>query len=125
MTSTLDDFAAFYQMHLNGGSYHGIRVLSEQAVAEMHSRQAKLELLMSGPYGKDYGLAFFIDRLDDKGSARAITHPGLFGTTPWLDLDRELVGVFFVQSNFMKVMSLVRRIQDKVREIVPVSAGGR
>ena len=125
MTSTLDDFAAFYQMHLNGGSYHGIRILSEQAVAEMHSRQAKLELLMTGPYGKDYGLAFFIDRLDDKGNARAITHPGLFGTTPWLDIDRELVGVFFVQSNFMRVMSLVHRAQDKVREIVPVSAGVR
>ena len=51
----------------------------------MHTRQAKLELLMAGPYGNDYGLAFFLDRLDDKGQARLITHPGLFGTTPWLD----------------------------------------
>jgi CubicO group peptidase (beta-lactamase class C family) len=28
MTSTLDDFAAFYQMHSNGGSYRGRRILS-------------------------------------------------------------------------------------------------
>jgi CubicO group peptidase (beta-lactamase class C family) len=124
MSSTLDDFAAFYQMHLNGGTYRGCQVLSEQAVATMHTRQAKLELLMAGPYGNDYGLAFFLDRLDDKGQARSLTHPGLFGTTPWLDLDRELVGVFFVQSNFLRVMSLVRQTQDKVREIVPVSKGG-
>ena len=33
----------------------------------MHTRQAKLELLMAGPYGNDYGLAFFLDRLDDRG----------------------------------------------------------
>jgi CubicO group peptidase (beta-lactamase class C family) len=124
MSSTLDDFAAFYQMHANGGTYRGRRVLSDKAVATMHARQAKLELLMAGPYGNDYGLSFFLDRLDDNGQARAITHPGLFGTTPWLDKDRELVGVFFVQSNFLRIMSLVRRIQDKVAEMVPMSDGG-
>ena len=32
MTSTLDDFAAFYQMHANGGTYREHRILSEQAV---------------------------------------------------------------------------------------------
>jgi CubicO group peptidase (beta-lactamase class C family) len=124
MSSTLDDFAAFYQMHANGGTYRGCRVLSEQALAMMHTRQAKLDLLMAGPYGNDYGLAFFLDRFNEKGQARALTHPGLFGTTPWLDLDRELVGVFFVQSNFLRVMSLVRQTQDKIREIMPVSKGG-
>ena len=117
MSSTLDDFAAFYQMQSNGGSYRGHQILSEQAVATMHTRQAKLELLMAGPYGNDYGLAFFLDRLDDKGLARAMTHPGLFGTTPWLDKDHELVGVLFVQSNFLRVMSLVREVQAKARAI--------
>jgi CubicO group peptidase (beta-lactamase class C family) len=117
MTSTLDDFASFYQMHCNSGTYGGRRILSEQAIATMHTRQAKLELLMAGPYGNDYGLAFFLDRLDDKGQARVITHPGFFGTTPWLDKDRELVGVLFVQSNFLRVMSLVHEVQAKVRAI--------
>jgi CubicO group peptidase (beta-lactamase class C family) len=117
MTSTIDDFAAFYQMHANGGTYRGRRILSEKAVATMHTRQAKLELLMAGPYGNDYGLAFFLDRLDDIGRARVITHPGLFGTTPWLDENHELVGVLFVQSNFLRVMSLVREVQAKARAI--------
>ena len=45
MTSTLDDFAAFYQMHANGGTYRGRCILSEQSVTMMHTRQAKLELL--------------------------------------------------------------------------------
>jgi CubicO group peptidase (beta-lactamase class C family) len=118
MTSTLDDFAAFYQMHLNGGTYRNRRILSEQSTAMMHTRQAKLELLMAVPYGNDYGLAFFLDKIDEKGQARVITHPGLFGTTPWLDEDRELVGVFFVQSNFLRVISLVRDIQAQVRQMV-------
>ncbi|MFI5458789.1 MAG: serine hydrolase domain-containing protein [Isosphaerales bacterium] len=121
MTSTLDDFAAFYQMHSNGGTYRGRRILSEQAAATMHTRQARLELLMAGPYGNDYGLAFFLDRLDDKGQARVITHPGLFGTTPWLDKDRDLIGVLFIQSNFLRTMSLVRDVQTKVREMIPTT----
>jgi CubicO group peptidase (beta-lactamase class C family) len=120
MTATLDDFAAFYQMHANGGTYHGRRIVSEQAITTMHSRQGKLELLMAGPYGNDYGLSFFLDRLDDKGQARQITHPGLFGTTPWLDKDRELIGVLFVQSNFLRILNLVRDLQGKVREIIPM-----
>ncbi len=124
MTATLDDFAAFYQMHLNGGTYRGRRILSERAVAEMHTRQGKLDLLMAGPYGNDYGLAFFLDRLDDRGRARVITHPGFFGTTPWLDKDRELVGVLFVQSHFLRVIPLVHRVQEKARAVVPVSQGG-
>ena len=124
MTSTLDDFAAFYQMHLNGGSYRDHRILSEQTVAEMHKRQGKLDLLMSGPYGKDYGLAFFLDRLDDQSRAHVVSHPGYFGTTPWLDEDRELVAILFVQSNFLRIIPYVGRIQEKVREIVPLSKGG-
>jgi CubicO group peptidase (beta-lactamase class C family) len=120
LTSTLDDFAAFYQMHSNGGSYNGRRIVSEQAVSEMHTRQGRIELLMAGPYGSDYGLAFFLDRLDKKGQGHAITHPGLFGTSPWLDKDREIVGVFFVQSNFIRVTPLVREIQAKVRAMIPV-----
>jgi len=119
MTSTLDDFAAFYQMHLNGGTYRHRRILSEQSTTTMHTRQAKLQLLMAGPYGNDYGLAFFLDKLDEKGQAHTITHPGLFGTTPWLDEDRELVGVFFVQSNFLRVISVVRDVQAQVRRLVP------
>src|SRR5205823_4449550 len=75
MASTLDDFAAFYQLQLNRGIYRGRRILSEKSVAAMHTRQANLGLLMLGPYGKNYGLAFFLDRLDPTGQGRVISHP--------------------------------------------------
>jgi hypothetical protein len=84
----------------------------------MRTRQGKLDLLMSGPYGKDYGLSFFLNQMDADGRAQVITHPGLFGTTPWLDRERELVGVLFVQSNFLRIIPFVREIQNKVREII-------
>jgi CubicO group peptidase (beta-lactamase class C family) len=119
MTSTLDDFAAFYQMLANGGTYRGRRILSEKAVAEMQTRQGKLDRIMALPYGNHYGLAFFLDRLDAQGRGHVITHPGFFGTNPWLDRDRELVGVLFVQSNFLRIIPTVRRLQETLREAVP------
>jgi CubicO group peptidase (beta-lactamase class C family) len=119
LTSTLDDFAVFYLMHANSGTYNGRRILSQRSIAEMHKRQGKLELLMSGPYGSNYGLAFFVDRLDKDGQASVVTHPGLFGTSPWLDKERDVVGVFLVQSNFVRVIGVVRNIQAKVREMFP------
>ena len=106
---------------MNDGTYRDRRILSEPSAVAMHTRQAKLELLMAGPYGNDYGLAFLLVRLDDKGEARVITHPGLFGTTPWLDKDRDLVGILFVQSNFLRIMSLARDVHAKVRAILKVS----
>jgi CubicO group peptidase (beta-lactamase class C family) len=121
MNSTLDDFAAFYQMHLNDGEYHGKHILSAQSTRAMHTRQTDLGLLMSGPYGKDYGLAFFLDRLDPQKVGRFVSHAGLFGTTPWLDKDRDLVGVFIVQSNFLRVMALVHSVQAKTRSMFPVT----
>lgn len=119
MTSTLDDFAAFYQMHLNRGTYRGRRILSEKSAAEMRTRQGRLDLMMSGPYGDHYGLAFFLDRLDADGLGHVATHPGFFGTNPWLDADRELVGILFVQSNFLRIIPTVRRLQETLRRAVP------
>ena len=125
MNSTLDDFAAFYQMHLNDGEYRGKHILSAQAIRAMHTRQTDLGLLMSGPYGKDYGLAFFLDRLDEKKEGRTVSHTGLFGTTPWLDKERDLVGVFIVQSNFLRVLVLLSKVQAKTRSMFPVTGRGK
>jgi CubicO group peptidase (beta-lactamase class C family) len=125
MNSTLDDFAAFYQMHLSDGSYNGKHILSAPTTRAMHARQTNLGLVMSGPYGNDYGLAFFLDRLDTQKEGRTVSHPGLFGTTPWLDKDRDLVGVFIVQSNFLRVMVLLRSVQTKARAMFPVTGSSR
>ena len=119
MTSTLDDFAAFYQMQLDGGTHRGRRILSEKSAAEMQTRQGQLDLMMSGPYGNHYGLAFFLDRIDAQSRGHVVTHPGFFGTNPWLDRDRELVGVLFVQSNFLRIIPTVRRLQETLREAMP------
>ena len=86
----------------------------------MRTRQGCLDLMMSGPYGDHYGLAFFLDRLDADGRGHVATHPGFFGTNPWLDSDRELIGILFVQSNFLRIIPTVRRLQETLRQAVPV-----
>jgi CubicO group peptidase (beta-lactamase class C family) len=123
MTSIPDAFAALHQLYANGGTYHGSRIASERGVATMHTRQDEFELLTAAPYGNDYGLAFFPDRLDGKGQAQLITHPGLFGTTTWLDKYRELMGVLFVQSNFLRILSLVR-YQPRMSLCAPTGSRG-
>src|SRR5262249_22619897 len=54
LSATLDDMAAFYQMHLNGGRYGDKQILSRKAVAEMHKKQS------AAPRGMGYGLGFFL-----------------------------------------------------------------
>jgi hypothetical protein len=49
-----------------------------------------------------------------------ITHPGLFGTNPWLDKDRQVIGVMLVQTYFLRVVPLVHDIQAQVKAMIPV-----
>jgi CubicO group peptidase (beta-lactamase class C family) len=112
LSSTLDDLAAFYRMHLDGGVYDGKRVLSEKSVREMHSRQS------SNPretgFGKDYGLGFYLDR-----DGKTISHGGALGTMAWADKDRKLVGVMFVPPLLGRAAPLMKAVQKKLREVVP------
>jgi len=112
MISTLDDFFAFYELHRTGGLAGRRRILSQQAILQMHTSQVEIKLGFPVPFGNHYGLSFFLNRLDANRLAHEISHPGLFGTTPWLDRDRNLVGILLVQSNFMRVLPLVQKLQS-------------
>jgi Ca2+-binding EF-hand superfamily protein len=126
LSSTLDDFAAFYQMHLTGGTYQGKRVLKAESIAQMHtpqpntmsSRQAGAET----PWEREYGLGLFLARKDDKGQPRTIHHGGALGTMAWADTDRGLVGVFISQVPLNKAMPVIMRVQAKARELVPTDS---
>ena len=54
----------------------------KQAVAAMRARQGKLELLMSGPYGKDYGLAFFLEPARRPGRSHVVSSPATSAQLP-------------------------------------------
>jgi CubicO group peptidase (beta-lactamase class C family) len=114
LSATLDDMAAFYQMHLNGGRYGDKEILSRKAVAEMHKKQA------SAPHGMGYGLGFFLAGPMRNGESRMFQHGGAFGTFCWADANRQLVGVFFSQAGVQKTLPLLGPMQKKVAELFPV-----
>jgi CubicO group peptidase (beta-lactamase class C family) len=113
LSSTLDDMAAFYQMHLNGGRYGDEQVLSRKAVAEMHRRQAAV------PRGGGYGLGFFLPGPTRDGVSRTFQHGGALGTYCWADGGRQLVGIFFCQAGLKKTAPVLTAVQKKVNELVP------
>jgi CubicO group peptidase (beta-lactamase class C family) len=113
LSSSLDDMAAFYQMHLNGGRYGDQQVLSRKAAAEMHKRQAAVGR------GGSYGLGFGLVGPGRDGVARAFQHGGAFGTFCWADGNRQIVAIFFSQAGSQKTGPVLAAVQKKVYELIP------
>jgi len=110
--SSLNDLAVFLQTHLNGGSYGEVKVIGPEAAAEMRRRQ-------TGAAEAPYGLGWFVDRSGGDGRTEAVSHPGLFGSLIWLDLKRELVGVFLTSSLWPGREALNREVKEKVAALFP------
>jgi CubicO group peptidase (beta-lactamase class C family) len=108
--SSLNDLAIFLQMHLNGGIYGGSRILSGDAMAEMHRKQ-------TGNSKAQYGLGWFRERVTANGHARSINHPGLFGALIWIDKDRDLVGVLFTSVLWPERKKLHNALHEKILEL--------
>lgn len=119
--STLRDLAVYLQMHLNGGAYGSTRILSSAAVAEMQKDGTgdvavgyspdRLEREHRGP-------GWRVDRAGPDGQALSISHGGIMGTLTWIDIDRDLVGVFFTNA-FPTGRTLREVVHEKVLEIFP------
>lgn len=82
--STAEDVSKFYQMLLNQGEWHGKRILSPEAVAELTKRQTPAEILNS------YGLGFAV------GSG-SFGHGGAYSTNTTADVAHGLITVWLVQ----------------------------
>jgi hypothetical protein len=81
--STAADLSLFAQMMLNRGTYNGVRIVSDSAVAKFTAR-------VSGTRALGW------DTSDGEGAAglhmgeRAYGHTGFTGTSLWIDPDRDL-----------------------------------
>ncbi len=84
--SSARDLAVFAQMYLNGGSYNGKRILSEETVRSFMQRQ-------SSPSGTTRALGWDTPAdgsfAGDLASPRAIMHTGYTGTSIYIDPDRD------------------------------------
>jgi CubicO group peptidase (beta-lactamase class C family) len=114
LSSTLDDMAAFYQMHLNGGRYGDKQILSRKSVTEMHRNQAAVSR------GASYGLGFVLFPEPTRhGVSWIFQHGGAFGTFCCADPNRQVVGIFFSQAGLQKSGPVLKAVQKKVSELIP------
>jgi CubicO group peptidase (beta-lactamase class C family) len=81
--STSADLSIFAQMMLNGGSYNGVRILSDTTVALFTHRAAGTRALGWDTADGDGGSGRFLD-------SRAYGHTGYTGTSIWIDPERQM-----------------------------------
>ncbi len=91
--TSIADYGELLLMHLRGGMCGENRVLSEAAVAELHTDRilAAYDGSSGSPALSGYGMGWWIDR----ESAAVIMDPGAYGSTAWLDEGRGY-GAFLV-----------------------------
>ncbi len=90
---TAEDMAHYLIAQLNGGVYHGNRILSEESVREMHKER----------FGGDYGFGFWM--VHDTASGHTLIHHGgaIQGQRAFLigDLDAKVGLYYMTNSDFL------------------------
>ena len=106
LLSTIDDYWRFAQMMLNGGEYHGVRIIKQETVKLMTRNHVPDELfplsfngiipdIVSG-YG--FGLGYCINMgADQVGSVGDYGWGGMADTYCWIDPKEEIVGILMQQ----------------------------
>jgi CubicO group peptidase (beta-lactamase class C family) len=104
LTSTVQDYARFAQMLLNGGELDGRRLLSPLTVDLMTSDHigevpAGRVAPGSGGFGLGFAVAAAPNTVGDyqEGSEGAFRWRGFFNTMFWVDPEEEIVGVLMTQ----------------------------
>lgn len=96
--STPEDYIHFLQMILQNGYYNGKQVLSKESIIKMQRNYTKGSRVAYSPAEAGnwgYGLGEWI--MDEvTGRSNAVTSPGLFGSFPWVDNEKQYAGFLFV-----------------------------
>lgn len=102
LTSTLDDYARFYQMLLSNGQLDGTRILSHKSVEMMHSEALGGMPHIGGtlPGYAGFGLTFAINpgsgKSGEPASEGSYWWGGAAGTSFWIDPKENMFGIFFI-----------------------------
>ncbi len=96
--STPEDYIHFLQMILQNGYYNGKQILSKESIIKMQRNYIKGARVAyspaeAGDWG--YGLGEWVMN-DTADRSNAVTSPGLFGSFPWIDNERQYAGFLFV-----------------------------
>ncbi|MFB8790607.1 MAG: serine hydrolase domain-containing protein [Potamolinea sp.] len=119
-SSSVQDYTNLLQMHLNNGVFNGKKVLSAATVEEMQSDQTRGARIAFTPQpdNRRYGLGEWRDFVSSNGRATQLSGQGAFGFSPWIDRERNLIGVFSVRDRLRNVAPIVQDMQQVIREKV-------
>jgi CubicO group peptidase (beta-lactamase class C family) len=98
--STARDISRFYQMMLNGGTWHGKRLLARKTVAEMTRTQTG-DIKTGFTDGASWGYGFCVVK-SPQGVTRMLSpgtfgHGGAYGTQSWADPAKNLIMILMIQ----------------------------
>jgi CubicO group peptidase (beta-lactamase class C family) len=103
LVSTADDFNAFAQMMLNGGSLGSARVLSPESVASMTTNQIvadekrESQLFLGSTRGWGFGLSVLTGFDDPQAKPGRFGWDGGYGTSWYSDPQTQLTGILLTQ----------------------------
>jgi CubicO group peptidase (beta-lactamase class C family) len=103
LVSTADDFNAFAQMMLNGGSLGNARVLSRESVAMMTTnhivadQRRESQLFLGNARGWGFGLSVFAGLDDPNAAPGRFGWDGGYGTSWYSDPQTQLTGILLTQ----------------------------
>jgi len=100
LVSNARDLYRFYQMVLDGGTFHGARIVSSDTVQQMTSLQTG-ELTTGFTPGNGWGLGWCVVRqpqgVSEMLSPGTFGHGGAFGTQGWVDRQTRTIYVLLIQ----------------------------
>lgn len=117
---SMDDYGKLLLMHLRAGMCGENRVLSEDAIRELHADRiaAKYDGSAGASGSTGYGMGWWIDR----NSPSRIRDPGAYGSTAWLDENRGYGGFLVMEKTSDLGSALFGRTIDLVNDAID-SAG--
>jgi CubicO group peptidase (beta-lactamase class C family) len=92
LSSTVEDYAKFLQMFLNGGTYNGVRFLSRKTIEYMLTDQHIKE---TSPVGLGFGLEGESNDFQSPVTRGSFSWGGAFNTHYWADPKEKLIGLIF------------------------------
>ena len=92
LSSTVEDYARFLQLFLNGGEYDGVRLLSRKTVELMLTDQLPT---LPTEFGLGFGLETPANDHQSPLSMGSFSWGGAFTTTYWADPTEDLIGVMY------------------------------
>jgi CubicO group peptidase (beta-lactamase class C family) len=129
--SSAREYMYFLQMLVNGGILSGRRILSENAVATLHSNhtaglpvlkqhQTTSATLINSSESAHYGLGMWLICNDKQPHETwELNSQGRFGFSPWIDLRRGVCGILATRTPLRSMNPTYRRLKALLREIIP------